>query len=145
MSGEGVVWSGKPTVLAFCDALAAGALLIAVSASLLATPLPAWLAALGLACGAVLILAAFINSWANSYAVTESCVRREYRFVAVRVEEAPLSKVTDIVVEQSIVGRVLGFGDVRFDTAGTTFTGVLFKGVRDPAKVKELVVAKLKR
>jgi hypothetical protein len=53
--------------------------------------------------------------------------------------------VTNVVVEQDVVGRVFGFGDVRFDTAGTMFTGVLFKGVRNPVKVKEQIDAKLRR
>lgn len=146
MSGESVVWSGKPTVLAFYDALVGGALLIAVSIALLATPLSAvvWLPALGAACGATLILTAFVKAWANSYTVTEGYVRRKYSFVAVRVDEAPLSKVTNVVVEQGVVGRVFGFGDLRFDTAGTSFAGVLFKGVRNPLKVKEQIGVKLK-
>jgi hypothetical protein len=56
LSGENVVWSGKPTVLAFYDALVGGALLVAISIVLLATPLSAiaWLSALGVVCGAIL-------------------------------------------------------------------------------------------
>lgn len=136
-----VVWSGKPTVLAFYDALVGGFLLVAVSAAILATPLSSfpWLSAAGILCGAVLILVAFIKAQANSYVLTEKCVRREYRFVAVRIEEAPLEKVTNTVVEQNVAGRVFNFGDLRFDTAGTSFAGVLFKGVRNPAEVKKRV------
>ncbi len=143
---EKVVWSGKPKVIAFYDALIGGIILIAVSAALLATPLSAivWLPALGMVCGFVLILIAFIKAWANSYVVTEKCVRREYRFVAVKVDEAPLNMVTNVVVEQDVVGRIFGFGDVRFDTAGTAFSGVLFKGVADPDEVKKLVAERLR-
>jgi len=58
LSGESVVWSGKPTVLAFYDALVGGTLLVAVSIVLLATPFSAiaWLSVLGVVCGAILTL-----------------------------------------------------------------------------------------
>ena len=51
--------------------------------------------------------------------------------MAVRVDEAPFEKVTNVVVEQDVVGRIFGFGDVRFDTDGTAF-----KGVKNPVEVK---------
>lgn len=149
-SGEGaegtVFWIGKPTILAFYDALAGGALLIIVSALLHAMPLPwaAVLSAVGVASGLLLVSFAFAKARANTYVVTDKCVRRQYRFVAVKVEEAPLEKITNIVLEQDVVGRALGFGDIRFDTAGTPFAGVLFKGVKNPAEVKRLIDEKVK-
>jgi len=135
---EEVVWSGKPTVLAFYDGLFGGVLLIAASALLFALPGLVWLSAAGIICGFLLIAFAFIKARANTYVLTDRCVRRQYRFVAVKVDEAPLEKVTNTVVEQDVVGRIFGFGDVRFDTAGTAFTGVLFKGVKKPYEVKKL-------
>lgn len=142
MSKEEVVWRGKPTVLAFYDVLVGGFMLIAVSAAV-AWLLP-WLSLVGAACGAVLVLVAFAKAQANTYTVTGKVVRREYRFVAVRIDEAPLEKVTDTVVVQGLVGRVLGFGDIRFDTAGTTFAGVEFKGVKNPVQAKMRIDEMLK-
>ena len=137
---EDVVWRGKPVVIAFYDGLAGGALLITVSALLPLIPVPgiAWLSALGMACGALLMSFAFIRAKANTYVITKKGVRREYRFVVVRVDEAPFEKVTNTVVEQDVVGRIFGFGDVHFDTAGTPFQGVLFKGVKNLAAVKKI-------
>ena len=143
---EPILWMGKPTVLAFYDALAGGALLIIVSALVsMLLPFIALLSAIGVVCGLLLIAFAFIKAWANTYIVTDKCVKRQYRFVAIRVEEAAFDKITDIVVEQDVVGRVLGFGDIRFDTAGTPFMGVLFKGLKHPAEVKRLVDERLRR
>ncbi len=145
-SSEGVLWSGKPTVLAFYDALAGGALLIIVSALIFALlPFVAPLSAIGVACGLLLMAFAFIKAWANTYTVTDSHVRRQYRFVAVRVEEAAFDRITNTVLEQDVIGRILGFGDIRFDTAGTPFMGVLFKGVRNPGGVKRLIDEKMER
>lgn len=142
---EQVVWKGKPTVLAFYDGLVGGALLIAVSATVAsAFPRSIWLSATGAICGLLLVAFAFIRARANTYIVTDKGVRREYRFVAVRVEEALFENITNTVVEQDVIGRVFGFGDVRLDTAGSPFQGVLFKGVRNPAAVKEVVDKRLK-
>lgn len=141
---EEVVWTGKPTVLAFYDGLLGGALLIVASVLLLGFPNMAWLSAAGIACGLLFIAFASIRARANTYVLTNRCVRRQYRFVAVKVDEAPLEKVTNTVVEQDIVGRIFGFGDLRFDTAGTGFAGVLFKGVKNPAEVKKIVDSELR-
>jgi hypothetical protein len=46
-------------------------------------------------------------------------VRRKYRLVAVSVEEVKHETVTSIVVEQEAVERLLVFGDMKCDTAGT--------------------------
>jgi len=40
------------------------------------------------------------------------------------------SEVTDVVSHIGLVGRILKFGNLRVDTAGTPFAGVLFKGLR---------------
>jgi hypothetical protein len=71
--------------------------------------------------------------------VTEKSVRRKYRLVAVSVEEVKHETVTSIVVEQEAVGRLLVFGDMKCDTAGTAFTGVLFRSVKKPLEVKEVI------
>jgi len=138
---ENVVWRGKPVVWAFADGLAGGAILIAVSLLLPATgfAIASYIAAVGVACGILMILFAVVRACANTYIVTEESVRREYRFIVVRVEEAKYDMITNIVVEQGILGRLLGFGDVRCDTAGTAFLGVLFKGVRKPLQVKGII------
>lgn len=143
---EEVFWKGKPTVLAFYQVFAGGALLIAVSVLLpLLLPRTVFLSALGIACGLLLFTFAFINAWANTYTVTSKGIRRQYCFVVVRVEEASFDKITNTVLEQDVVGRIFGFGDVRFDTAGTQFAGVLFKGVKNPVEVKRLADEMLKR
>ena len=92
-----------------------------------------------------MILFAVARAYANTYIVTEESMRREYRFIAARVEEAKYEMTTNIVVEQGVLGRLLGFGDVRCDTAGTIFLGVLFRGMRNPIQVKEIIEEAMKR
>lgn len=135
---EKVVWRGKPVILAFYDGLLGGVLLLVVSFFPLSFPGFVWLSLLGLLCGALLIVLAYVKARANTYSITEKHVIREYRFIVTRVDEAALDKVTDIVVEQGILGRVFNFGNLRFDTAGTLFQGVIFEGVKNPYDVKKI-------
>jgi len=137
---EEVCW--KPVVWAFWDGIVGGALLAAVSAALLLFyrfTLAHVIAVAGLALGAAMILLAVARAAANTYFLSKSHVRRVYRLIVVRVDEAPLDKITNVVVEQGVLGRILGFGDVRCDTAGTAFAGVLFKGVKRPESVAEII------
>jgi len=136
---EEVRW--KPVVWAFWDGIVGGALLIAVSALLLLyqLDLARFVAAAGLVLGAVMILLAVARAAANTYFLSKSHVRRVYRLFVIHVDEAPLGMITNVVVEQGILGRILGFGDVRCDTAGTAFAGVLFKGVKKPESVAEAI------
>jgi len=90
-------------------------------------------------CGAALILVAFARSKAVKYIVTDRRVSREYRFFSVRIDEIPLNRITSIAVEQNIVGRLLGFGDLRIGTADMAFPGVLFNGIRNPERAKSII------
>jgi len=139
---EKTIWREKPTVLAFYDGLTCGGLLIAVSAASLAlfpTSPFWWVPALGLAVAASTIMFSFVKAWANTYILTKEKLRREYRFVASSIEEVPLEKVTNIIVVQDVVGRLLGFGTIRADTAGTAYGGIIFRGVRNPDKAFKVI------
>ena len=129
-----MIWSEKPTVLAFYDGLAYGELLAAVSIALLAlfpgTPYW-WVPALGLALAALTVAFSFVRAWAYTYTLTEEKLRREYRILVSYTEEVPLRQVTNILVEQDVVGRLLGFGAIRADTAGTAYGGIIFRGIRN--------------
>ena len=129
-----MIWSEKPTVLAFYDGLACGELLAAASIAIYAL-FPAtpywWVPALGLALAALTVVFSFVRAWAYTYTLTEENLRREYRFFVSSTEEVPLRQVTNILVEQDVVGRLLSFGAIRADTAGTAYGGIIFRGIRN--------------
>ena len=139
---EKVVARVKPTVLAFYEGLISGAILIAVSLFLVAqssAPLIQWFSAAALALGILNITLSFLRAWASAYIVTDKGVRAEYRFVTVEILEVPHEKITDIIVQQGPLGRLLGFGTVRVDSAGTTFKGAVLRGVRNPEDLKRII------
>lgn len=137
-----MVWRGKPTYESFYPLPLAGGVAVFCSAlGFMALP-AGWAAMLLLASAAFCAgMCFFAGVLANSYSfvLTDQRVRGEFRLWVVRVWEVPVDKITDAVVVQGLVGRVLRFGHVRVDAAGTLFPGLLIRGVRDPLEVCELV------
>ena len=139
---EKILWEGRRTVKSFYDMIFCGGLLIAVS---ILTPLFLDLpgmeifALLGLLAGASLFLLAVFLSLSYRYVVTERALRKEYSFIARLREEVPIERITNVVVSQDIVGRMLSFGNVRAGTAGTAYMGISFIGVEDPYGCAETI------
>jgi len=135
---EKTIWEGSPELAAFYGFYVIGGLALALTVVVAATLgllLWVWGAVLPF-CSAMFILPIlFQRAW--RFTVTDWIVRSEFNFFMHRRSEAPLRKITDIVVNQGFIDRLLRIGEVRFDTAGTLFPGVSFWGVRDPTSVAE--------
>lgn len=133
-----VKWSGRPTLAAFWPFYFTGALalLLAIAVeAVLPLPLLAWGAIVPFAALMALLPLLFQRAW--KFTVTDREAKSTFEFWVRRVEEAPLERVTNVVGEQGAIGRLLGFGAVRVDTAGTPFPGVSFWGIREPFEVAE--------
>jgi uncharacterized membrane protein YdbT with pleckstrin-like domain len=97
-----------------------------------------------LALGAVLfllagafLLHASLRILATEYIITSTYVYARYGVVARDITQARPEAVVAVNVEQGILGRLLGYGDVMFMTPGEGGHGyVVFRGVKDPAKLK---------
>lgn len=75
------------------------------------------------------------------YRITTRRVSKRWGIVMKYAEEAPLRRIQNVTVGQSIPERLLGIGTVDFDTAGEREDQDLlsFRGVRSPWAVKGLV------
>lgn len=97
-----------------------------------------------LALGAVLfflagafLLHASLRVLATEYIITSTYVYARYGVVARDITQARPEAVVAVNVEQGILGRLLGYGDVMFMTPGEGGRGaVVFRDVKDPAKLK---------
>jgi len=139
---EKILWEGRRTVKSFYDMIFCGGFLILVSILMplfLALPGIEYFTLFGLLVGACLFILAIFLSLSYRYVVTERALRKEYSFFARLREEVPLERITNVVVSQDIVGRMLGFGNVRADTAGTAYMGISFIGVEDPYGCAETI------
>lgn len=125
MPGETVVWRGRGHWLAvFLPAFGIAALGLFLLAG--GAQLGGWVL--------VLSVVAAGYAWASwmgqDYAVTERRVIAKDGIIRRQVAEMPLRAVESTKVNQSITGRLAGYGSVV--TAGTGGTRVLFQSVGDP-------------
>lgn len=136
MTREKVIWRGAPRLTAFYGFYATGALaLILTAIAAVKISLPLWVWGIVLPFCSVMFTLPLLFQRAWRFTVTDQTVRSEFSFFVHRTLEAPARNVTDVIVVQGFVGRLLGFGELRANTAGTFFPGVSFWGVREPFKV----------
>ena len=79
----------------------------------------AWLASMLLfACGAILLARTWFNWWTTEIAVTDRRVIFKTGFISRKTTEMHMDKVEGVDVEQSILARILDYGDVVVRGAG---------------------------
>lgn len=81
----------------------------------------------------------------NLYTLTSHKLEIQEGLLAKTTRNIPLSKVQDVTVAASVVNRLLGLGDIRIDNASDTLGQIVIKGVRDPKRYADLVLAELRR
>jgi len=64
---------------------------------------------------------------------------RKYNIWVVTAKETPIDRIQNITYMQSVLGRILGFGDVRIQTAATS-GAVVYSFVEKPKLLKDSVV-----
>ncbi len=94
--------------------------------------------------GVVLIWlpAALLAYWARrftAYAVTNKRVLLRTGILSRKLQSIPPAKITDTTVTQGIMQRVLGCGDVAFNTAGSSKVEMCWRCVDDPYEVAKVV------
>ena len=96
-----------------------------------------------------LIVAAFLGivlAWTsyvlrtNEYVLTNHRVIQQTGILNKRSVDSRLDKVNNVEHQQSVWGRVFGFGDVMIDTASETGTA-LFKNISRPLDFKRAIVS----
>lgn len=73
---------------------------------------------LALAAGAFFVR--WIRARADEFVLTSHRVIRKVGLIAREIQQAPVSKIQDITVQQGYVGRALGYGSVVLETASET-------------------------
>ncbi len=87
----------------------------------------------------LLVIARFLVAlfeWTDEYfAVTKVRVMLVHGLFERRVDMMPLSKVTDLTVDRSIMGRMLGYGTVVLESAGQDQALSTVKYVPEPEQI----------
>ena len=86
---------------------------------------------------ALTLLYAYLRVLATEYLVASGRIYARYGIIARSITQARPEAVSAVYVQQSIVGRLLNYGDIMFMTPGEGGHGfIVFKGVENPAALK---------
>lgn len=77
-----------------------------------------------------LFLAPLIDRWTDEFAITNKRVIIKTGLIQRKTVELNLSKIESVNVSQSVLGRILGFGNIQI--VGTGGTKEIFPNIRQP-------------
>lgn len=140
--GETLAFSGRLHWIVYLPA--AILLLLALAALTRVDSAREWLwlslaALLGVAGGAMLFKAWF-RRWTTEIDVTDRRVVYKCGFVRRHTVEMNMDKVESVDVDQSILGRMLGYGDVTIRGTGETWETL--RTIRAPLELRNTVTAR---
>ncbi len=88
----------------------------------------------------ILFLYAELRRITRRYMIFENRVARREGILSKRIQYMPYSKVERVVMNQSIIKRIFGLGDIIIDTGEDS---IVFGAVRNPGRVEGLVSQRL--
>ena len=100
---------------------------------------PRWVALVPLALGVLLLLLLWIRVKSCRYRLTTQRLFVRRGWLARHVDELELYRVKDVVVDQGILQRVLGYGTITVLSDDDTTPEVDLVRISNPIKVKELI------
>lgn len=146
---EEVIWRGRPTLYSHLDSMVFPVLLILVGVGLWmvadgslnvgVTPpseFPVGLIGIGLVLlGVYSVVHSILQWWTVRYLITTQELYRKHGVLSRHVSNVRMDRVHNTSFSQSLLGRLLGHGDVYVDTAGGGMPEVRFQNVPDPETV----------
>ena len=89
---------------------------------------------------AILSLGLWLLWWRNDYlALTRRSIVRRTGVFTKEERAVPLNQVQDISISYGIIRRLLGHGDIRIETAGSTGTEIIMKNIHKPDEFRSMV------
>lgn len=88
--------------------------------------------------GLVILLVWYVKSVTETLTVTNEDLSYEQGILSRARSEVRLTSIRSVRVNQSLLQRIFGTGDIAIFTAGDT-PEVLAKGIPDPGRVRELI------
>jgi uncharacterized membrane protein YdbT with pleckstrin-like domain len=133
--GERVLYVGKVSLFSILPAIFGGGLLVVIGLVGLATAGP--LGVVFLALGALALAVGFIKRSSTELAVTNRRVIAKFGLVRRSTVELNLAKIESIRVEQSVPGRLLGYGSIFVTGTGSTIEPIPY--ISEPIKFRQAV------
>ena len=94
-----------------------------------------WINFISLRSFLTLFILPILDSWTSEYAITNKRVIIKVGLIRRRTVEMNISKIESINVNQSVLGRILGYGDISI--AGTGGTKEYFDTLSSPIQFRK--------
>jgi len=133
--GETLIYVGKMHWIIYLPAM----ILLLIAMVLLTLSLLLVSIACALA-GAIALLSAWFRRWTTEIDVTNRRIVYERGFIKRHTVELNMDKVESIDVDQSIMGRLLNYGDITIHSTGTEFEPL--HGIDAPLEFRSRVTAR---
>lgn len=136
-SGETLLFDGHPSwrsILGFYLTGVALGLVAAVIARLV-TGDWLWAVVTFAVAESLTVLAGLVKRIGTEYTISDQRLRIKRGILSRAVQECRLERVQNVNTEQSFLQRLLGYGTVDFDTAGSDDSDFSFVGVDDPEAI----------
>lgn len=135
-----MLYRGRPSHWGYLGHYVFGGAVILASPVLLDVPEVPGLAAVAVALVGVLIIAlALLDRLATHFEVTSRSVSLRKGIVTREITEVPIKGIREIRLKQGIIQRLVNVGTIGFSTASTSNIEVVYRGVDDPNRLRELV------
>jgi uncharacterized membrane protein YdbT with pleckstrin-like domain len=142
--GEHIVHVGRVSLLTILSSLLGGTFLIVVAIALLLMPVGSpdvtrALAGIAAALGVLVIVVALVRRSSTELAVTNRRVIAKFGLIARSTVEMNLAKIESVRVEQTVLGRLFGFGSIIVTGTGSTMDPIRF--IADPIAFRQAIQA----
>jgi len=142
--GERIIHVGRLSLVTILSSVLGGTFLVAVAIGLLLIPVGSpditrALAGIAAALGVLVIVIALIRRSSTELAVTNRRVIAKFGWIARRTVEMNLAKIESVRVEQTVMGRLFGFGSIILTGTGATMDPIRF--IADPIAFRQAIQA----
>ena len=86
-----------------------------------------------------LFLSACWSKFSNRYRISRGAISASFGLLSIEIHEIDVRDLKDLVLKQSLAGRMLNYGTLEFSSAGRDKAEVIFAGIPNPTGVKEFV------
>jgi len=87
----------------------------------------------------IVVIYTEVNVRATKYIVDKDSITYYYKFLVIKEKKISKKDITDISLTQGLIQRYFKIGNLHINTAGTHLMEMVWIGVENPEKVRELI------
>lgn len=147
LPGENLIWAGRPTwkwSVSFILKWGLPALLplpIGIAIASISSVSIWWFLIVALILVGIVVLLAWLKRLDTHYTVTNRRLLVRHGILNRNERSASLERIQNVNTGQGLFGRILNFGDIEFDTAGSEVgdSELALRGINDPHRMRDML------